>query len=145
MSAVRTWLESIGLPQYADAFEANDIEVDLLGQLDDQALKDIGVSSTGHRLRIRNAIEKLRPAVPLAKHDSAQAAATEPKVQDAAERRHVTVMFCDLVGSTALSARMDPEDLREVISTYQVTSRFRRTSGTTLSSVLMASLCSSRR
>jgi class 3 adenylate cyclase/tetratricopeptide (TPR) repeat protein len=119
MSEVRKWLQAIDLGQYADAFEVNDIEVDLLGQLDDQALKDIGVSSTGHRLRIRNAIEKVRPAVPLAKHDSAQAAATEPKVHDAAERRQVTVMLSDLVGSTALSARMDPEDLREVISAYQ--------------------------
>ena len=59
MSEVRTWLEAIGLAQYADAFKANDIEFELLGQLDDQMLKDIGVSSAGHRLRIRNAIAKL--------------------------------------------------------------------------------------
>jgi class 3 adenylate cyclase len=119
MSEMREWLEAIGLPQYAEAFEANDIEVDLLRQLDDQVLKDIGVSSAGHRLRIRNAITKLSPLVPLAKNDRASAAATEPKPQDTAERRQVTVMFSDLVGSTALSARMDPEDLREVISAYQ--------------------------
>ena len=61
MSEVRKWLEAIGLTQYADAFEANDVEIDLLGQLDDQVLKDIGVSSAGHRLRIRNAITKLSP------------------------------------------------------------------------------------
>ena len=119
MSEVREWLEAIGLPQYAEAFEANDIEVDLLGQLDDQVLKDIGVSSAGHRLRIRNAITKLSSLVPHAKNDRASAAATEPQPQDTAERRQVTVMFSDLVGSTALSARMDPEDLREVISAYQ--------------------------
>jgi class 3 adenylate cyclase len=119
MSEVREWLEAIGLPQYAEAFEANDIEVDLLRQLDDQVLKDIGVSSAGHRLRIRTAITKLSPLVPLVKNDRASAAATEPKPQDTAERRQVTVMFSDLVGSTALSARMDPEDLREVISAYQ--------------------------
>jgi hypothetical protein len=59
MSAVRNWLEVIGLGQYADAFEANDIDTDLLAQIDDQLLKDIGVSSAGHRLRIRNAIAKL--------------------------------------------------------------------------------------
>ena len=59
MSKVREWLEAIGLAQYADAFEANDIDLDLLGQVDDQTLKDIGVSSAGHRLRIRNAIAKL--------------------------------------------------------------------------------------
>ena len=119
MSEVREWLEAIGLPQYAEAFEANDIEVDLLGQLDDQVLKDIGVSSAGHRLRIRNAITKLGPLVPPAKNDRASASATEPTPQDTAERRQVTVMFSDLVGSTALSARMDPEDLREVILAYQ--------------------------
>jgi hypothetical protein len=61
MSAVRNWLEEIGLAQYADAFEANDIDTDLLTQIDDQVLKDIGVSSAGHRLRLRNAIAKLAP------------------------------------------------------------------------------------
>ena len=119
MSKVRKWLEAIGLVQYADAFEANDIDIDLLGQVDDQMLKDIGVPSAGHRLRIRNAIAKLSPASPLAKNENATSTATEPKTQDVAERRQVTVMFSDLVGSTALSARMDPEDLREVISAYQ--------------------------
>ena len=56
MSEVRKWLETVGLAQYANAFEANDIDIDLLSQVDDQLLKDIGVSSAGHRLRIRNAI-----------------------------------------------------------------------------------------
>ena len=59
MSDVRTWLAGIGLGQYADAFEANDVEMDLLKDVDDQVLKDIGVTSAGHRLRIRNAIAKL--------------------------------------------------------------------------------------
>src|SRR4029077_3200867 len=59
MSEVRKWLDTIGLAQYADAFETNDLDIDLLGQVDDQLLKDIGVSSAGHRLRIRNAIAKL--------------------------------------------------------------------------------------
>jgi class 3 adenylate cyclase len=119
MSEVREWLEAIGLVQYADAFEVNDIDIDLLGQVDDQMLKDIGVSSAGHRLRIRNAIAKLSPASPIAKNENATSAATEPNTQDVAERRQVTVVFSDLVGSTTLSARMDPEDLREVISAYQ--------------------------
>jgi class 3 adenylate cyclase len=118
MSKVHEWLEAIGLAQYADAFEANDIDLDLLGQVDEQMLKDIGVPSGGHRLRIRNAIAKL-PVSPLAKNENATNAATVPKTQEVAERRQVTVMFSDLVGSTALSARMDPEDLREVISAYQ--------------------------
>jgi class 3 adenylate cyclase len=119
MSEVREWLEAMGLVQYADAFEANDIDIDLLAQVDDQILKDIGVPSAGHRLRIRNAIAKLSPASPRAKNENVTSAATEPKAQDAAERRQVTVMFSDLVGSTALAGRMDPEDLREIISGYQ--------------------------
>ena len=109
MSRVSEWLETIGLAQYADAFHANDIDIDLLGQLDDQILKDMGVSSAGHRLRIRNAIAKLNPIVPLAKDENAAGAASETPA-GSAERRQVTVMFSDLVGSTALSARMDLED-----------------------------------
>src|SRR6476620_6808155 len=115
MSEVRKWLGAIGLAQYADAFETNDLDIDLLGQVDDKLLKDIGVSSAGHRLRIRNAIAKLGAQVQSESTDGAPVAAGAAT----AERRQVTVMFSDLVGSTALSARMDPEDLREVISAYQ--------------------------
>jgi class 3 adenylate cyclase len=115
MSEVRKWLDTIGLAQYADAFETNDLDIDLLGQVDDQLLKDIGVSSAGHRLRIRNAIAKLSQQEKIV---SSLGAATDA-ASASAERRQVTVMFSDLVGSTALSARMDPEDLREVISAYQ--------------------------
>ncbi len=115
MSEVRKWLDTIGLAQYADAFETNDLDINLLEQVDDQVLKDIGVSSAGHRLRIRNAIAKL--------NQQEKSARTLRDATDAtsgsAERRQVTVMFSDLVGSTALSTRMDPEDLREVISAYQ--------------------------
>jgi hypothetical protein len=63
VNEIRSWLDRIGLAQYTDAFEANDINIDLLGQVDDQVLKDIGVASAGHRLRIRNAIARLRPAL----------------------------------------------------------------------------------
>src|ERR1700758_4439757 len=115
MSEVRKWLDTIGLAQYADAFETNDLDIDLLGQVDDQLLKDIGVSSAGHRLRIRNAVAKLSQQEKIV---SCLGAATDA-ASAPAERRQVTVMFSDLVGSTALSARMDPEDLREVISAYQ--------------------------
>jgi class 3 adenylate cyclase len=114
MNEVRKWLEAIDLAQYADAFEANDLDIDLLGQVDDQVLKDIGVSSAGHRLRIRNAIAKLGTPV---KNESTHGPLGAGETS--AERRQVTVMFADLVGSTALSTRMDPEDLREVISAYQ--------------------------
>ena len=61
MSDVRTWLAGIGLGQYADAFEANDVEMDLLKDVDDPMLRDIGVTSAGHRLRIRSAIANLAP------------------------------------------------------------------------------------
>ena len=117
MNQVRTWLAAIGLTQYADAFEANDIEMDLLGQLDDQMLKDIGVASAGHRLRIHNAVAKLATAAtPGANEEILSNAIGLPAAS--AERRQVTVMFCDLVGSTAMSVRMDPEDLHEIISGY---------------------------
>jgi class 3 adenylate cyclase len=117
MSAVRHWLEEIGLGQYADAFEANDIDMDLVTRLDDRLLKDIGVSSAGHRLRLRDAIAGLAPAA-TAGGGSTDASATAEASAPSAERRQLTVLFCDLVGSTALSARLDPEDLRTVIGAY---------------------------
>ena len=107
MSAVRHWLETIDLAQYADAFEANDIDTDLLTQIDDQVLKDIGVSSAGHWLRLRNAIAKL--AATSITEGISEVPASPPPSE--AERRQLTVMFCDLVGSTALSVRFDPEEL----------------------------------
>jgi class 3 adenylate cyclase/predicted ATPase len=117
MSAVRDWLETIGLGQYADAFEANDIDTDLLLRLDDQLLKDIGVSSAGHRLRLRDAIAKLAPTS-VTEPNAARAAMAAEAHATSPERRQLTVMFCDLVGSTALSTRLDLEDLREVIGRY---------------------------
>ena len=109
------WLRRIGLAQYAEIFRANDIDGELLRRLTNDDLKDIGVASFGHRKKLLEAIAELAGAVAV----SPQPALIEPKAHDAAERRQVTVMFSDLVGSTALSARMDPEDLREVISGYQ--------------------------
>ena len=88
MSAVRDWLETIGLPQYADAFEANDIDTDLLTEIDDQLLKDIGVSSAGHRLRLRRAIAKLAPAlIAEAKADGTVAASEAPRGRSGLWRR----------------------------------------------------------
>jgi class 3 adenylate cyclase len=107
MSAVRNWLEAIGLAQYADAFEANDIDTDLLTQIDDQVLKDIGVSSAGHRLRLRNAIAKLAPTS-ITGGISELPASPSPSQ---AERRQLTVMFCDLVGSTALVDAVRPRGI----------------------------------
>jgi class 3 adenylate cyclase/predicted ATPase len=118
MSEIRNWLDSIGLGQYANTFETNDIDTDLLRQVDDQTLKDIGIASAGHRLRIRNAIAKLGPTA-AAEANLSSAAPQHETTVPSAERRQLTVMFCDLVGSTALSARLDPEDMREVIRAYQ--------------------------
>jgi class 3 adenylate cyclase len=109
------WLRRIGLAQYAEMFRANDIDIELLGRLTNDDLKDIGVASLGHRKKLLEAIVELAGAAPVLP----QPALIEPKSPDTAERRHVTVLFSDLVGSTALSARMDPEDLREVIAAYQ--------------------------
>jgi class 3 adenylate cyclase/predicted ATPase len=111
------WLRGIGLAQYAEIFRANDIDDELLGRLTNDDLKDIGVASLGHRMKLLKAIAALT-AAPEAP-SSIPVAVTEPKTHDTAERRQVTVMFADLVGSTALSTDMDPEDLREVISAYQ--------------------------
>ena len=111
------WLRGIGLAQYAEIFRANDIDSELLGGLTNDDLKELGVASIGHRKKLLKAIAALT-AAPKAP-SSIPVAVTEPKTHDTAERRQVTVMFSDLVGSTTLSTRMDPEDLREVISTYQ--------------------------
>jgi uncharacterized protein YjiS (DUF1127 family) len=114
MQQVSEWLEKLGLGQYAQRFAENDISFSVLPDLTDQDLKDIGVS-LGHRRQLLRAIAKLpRPEEDTPKAALPAAASAAP--QDTAERRQVTVMFSDLVGSTALSARMDPEDLRDVIT-----------------------------
>ena len=114
MHQIADWLKQLGMSEYAERFVESDIDTSVLRDLTDQDLKELGVS-LGHRRKMLRAIAELPGAAPT----SPQPAFTEPKTQDAAERRQVTVMFSDLVGSTALSARMDPEDLREVISAYQ--------------------------
>jgi hypothetical protein len=106
MSAVRNWLEAIGLDQYAAAFEANDIDTDLLVQIDDQLLKDIGVSSAGRRLRIRNAIAKLAPASIRETRAESSGAPTEA-AGPGAERRQLTVLFYDLDGAVLRPGRLD--------------------------------------
>ena len=113
------WLRSLGLDRYEAAFRENEIDDTVLPTVTAEDLKDLGVGIVGHRRKLLDAIAVLR-AYASAKAPTAEAPPTLPKSpQDTAERRQVTVMFSDLVGSTALSARMDPEDLREVISAYQ--------------------------
>jgi class 3 adenylate cyclase len=113
------WLRSFGLEQYEAAFRENAVNEKVLPSLTAEDLKDLGVGLVGHRRALLDAIAALR-AETTTKAPPPEALSTVPKPsQDTAERRQVTVMFSDLVGSTALSARMDPEGLREVISAYQ--------------------------
>ena len=119
---VVVWLRSLSLGQYETAFRENEISEKVLPNLTAEDLKEIGVGPVGHRRILLEAIAALRadtghkaPSTDVATAPSAPSAHPE----DRAERRQVTVMFSDLVGSTALSACMDPEDLREVISAYQ--------------------------
>ena len=118
MQQIADWLEKLGLGQYAQRFAENDIDFSVLPDLTDQDLERDRRVALGHRRQAAarhsrtDGVEKGAPT-------AAAAAAAPVAPQDTAERRQVTVMFSDLVGSTALSARMDPEDLREVISAYQ--------------------------
>jgi class 3 adenylate cyclase len=119
---IAVWLRSLGLERYEAVFRENEITERVLSSLTAEDLKELGVTALGHRRILLDAIAALRadasgkaPSADVTTTSSAPSASPE----DRAERRQVTVMFSDLVGSTALSARMDPEDLREVISAYQ--------------------------
>src|SRR5580700_1242410 len=109
---VAALLRGLGLERYEQAFRDNEVNEKVLSSLTAEDLKDLGVTLVGHRRRLLDAIAALRVAVATA---SASATVGPAAPRDEAERRQLTVMFCDLVGSTALSARLDPEDLREVI------------------------------
>src|SRR6202042_3782627 len=111
---VGAWLRGLGLGQYEASFRGNEIDADVLPELTDQHLKDLGVS-LGHRLKMLRAIRELACDAPV---KAQPAAVAEPKHQDTAERRQLTVLFSDLVGSTAFSARLDPEDVREIVGAY---------------------------
>src|SRR5262245_57811711 len=115
MQHVGEWLESIGMPEYGEAFADNKIDIAVLPHLTDQDLKDLGIP-LGHRRKMLASIAGLGGPTRAARH---HAFTIQADVQDVPERRHVTVMFSDLVGSTALSSSMDPEDLRDLISAYQ--------------------------
>jgi predicted ATPase/class 3 adenylate cyclase len=112
---VVAWLRGLGLEQYAPAFRENDVDAEVLPELTAEDLIGLGVTSIGHRRKLLAAIAALRAEAPIA---VATTAPRDAPVQADAERRQLTVMFCDLVGSTALSERLDPEDLREVIGAY---------------------------
>lgn len=112
MQEITNWLGQLGLGQYAQRFAENEIDTSVLPHLTDQDLRDIGIP-LGHRRKILAAIRE---------HAATALAGPEPSTQlesKIGERRQITVMFVDLVGSTELAERLDPEDLRDLISTYQ--------------------------
>jgi class 3 adenylate cyclase len=114
------WLRSLGLEQYEAAFRENGVDETVLPKLTAEDVKDLGVTAVGHRRKLLEAISDLGSNTNTEVAEfAAPATAAAPTRDAAAERRQVTVMFSDLVGSTALSTRMDPEDLREIISAYQ--------------------------
>jgi len=116
------WLRNLGLGQYEAAFHDNHIDAEILSELTADDLIGLGVSSIGHRRKLLAAIAALRPGPPTvaqppqAAREEVEPGRTPTAVE--AERRQLTVMFVDLVGSTALSAQLDPEDMREIIGTY---------------------------
>ena len=111
---IADWLERLGMGDYVERFAENRIDFSVLPELSDQVLKELGVL-LGDRRKMLRAIRAL---------SAGKAAASEPRApelelkRDEAERRQLTVMFCDLVGSTAMSARLDPEDMRAIIGAY---------------------------
>src|SRR5215207_1378997 len=122
---VTDWLHSLGLEQYAEAFRDNDFDGEVLPEINADDLIAIGITSIGHRRKLLAAIAALKPEVaPTAGTGaSVNPAPTLPPISVVrsadAERRQLTVMFCDLVGSTALSAQLDPEELSKVIGAFQ--------------------------
>jgi class 3 adenylate cyclase len=118
---LREWFRDLGLEQYAGSFIENEIGEDTLARLTSEDLKDLGVTLVGHRRKLLDALAVLRSAQGVAAlsdaiEDSAVGTTTRPVE---AERRQITVVFCDLVGSTSLARRLDPEDMSGVIRAYQ--------------------------
>ena len=120
------WLRSLGLAKYEAIFRENDIDETILPSLTHENLKELGVASFGHRVKLLDAVAALRNEA----SNKASSVATEPARPPAAtvagsfgsesvgERRHITVMFCDLVGSTSICAGLDAEDWRDLVSAY---------------------------
>ena len=135
---ITAWLQNLDLGRYVSAFHDNDIDAEVLLKLTADDLISIGVASVGHRRKLLDAISNLGTTVPTAVE---AARAPSAPAQDDAERRQLTVMFCDLVGSTALSTRIDPEDLRELISAYHALSPRRSAASTASSRSTWATAC----
>jgi class 3 adenylate cyclase/pimeloyl-ACP methyl ester carboxylesterase len=123
---IADWLRRLGLDQYENVFRDNDVDTEMLPSLTADDLRELGVTSLGHRKKLLSAIAALSPTLGSDLDDHgpprAEASASKPSVRTRrAERRHLTVMFADLVGSTALSVRLDPEDMREILAAYHQT------------------------
>src|SRR5260370_697074 len=117
---VASWLRQLGLAQYEPAFRDNEVDGDVLPDLTAEDLIGLGVTLIGHRRKLLSAIAALGAAAPVPAPTATPASVPHPvPVPGQAERRQLTVMFCDLVGSTAFSTGMDPEDLRDVIASFQ--------------------------
>src|SRR4051812_1673518 len=118
MIELQQWLESIGLGQYAELFAKNDIDRNVLADLDDRDLEKLGLS-LGHRKRLLAVIPGYcgSKLTALGRRNEVERLAAGATVKP--ERRHLTVLFCDLVGSTALAAHLDPEDLRYILHEFQ--------------------------
>lgn len=119
MSYIAEWLDTLNLGQYSAAFAQNDIDLAILPHLTSDDLIAIGVTSVGHRRMLMEAIATLPEGEDRPSRASEPIAPTSPRPTIEAERRQIAIMFCDLVGSTALSQSLDPEDLREVMRAYQ--------------------------
>ena len=128
MREISQWLEKLGMSEYAPRFSENDIDFAILPDLTDQDLEKIGVASLGHRRKLLRAIAALdgvaaaSPAAPVSLSvalESARAKAPTASATEAVgERRYLTVMFCDLVGSTGISAQLDAEEWRDLVGSY---------------------------
>ena len=118
MMDVGSWLRGLGLERYEAAFRENEIDGTVLSTLTADDLKDLGIGIVGHRRKLLNAIAALRADANTKVSVPDTLPTIDRSLKEAAERRHLTVMICDLVGSTALSARLDPEDMRAVIDAY---------------------------
>jgi len=112
---IEAWLQGLGLERYITAFRDNEIDGEVLPRLTSEDLREIGVAAIGHRRKLLDAIAALGVS---AAGTTPTAAVSDAPVLAEAERRQLTVMFCDLVGSTPLSTRFDPEDLREIVGAY---------------------------
>jgi hypothetical protein len=123
---VASWLRNLGLERYEATFRENDVDAELLPKLTADSLRELGITSFGHRHRLLEAIDALRlegaqtdDAAQLSPIPSTDPVGRLTPSETAGERRQLTVMFCDLVGSTALSEKLDPEELRDLLHAYR--------------------------